>query len=98
VADVLTRGISVGLSEVELKMANTLIAYAAKAGSVAMDGQGIHSPFTAALLKHLSTPNLDIRIVMGRVRDEVYRATNGAQEPFVYQSLGGDVFSLASTK
>jgi Caspase domain/TIR domain len=87
-----------GLSPVEVKLQNTLVAYAAKAGSVAMDGDGIHSPFTAALLKHLGTPDLDIRIVLGRVRDEVYRATKGQQEPFFYGSLGGEVFPLVAKK
>ena len=88
----------VGLSPVEVRLQNTLVAYAAKAGSVAMDGDGIHSPFTAALLKHLGTPDLDIRIVLGRVRDEVYRATKGQQEPFFYGSLGGEVFPLVAKK
>jgi uncharacterized caspase-like protein len=38
---------------------DTLIAFAAKAGSTAMDGDGKNSPFTSALLKHLATPGLD---------------------------------------
>ena len=67
----------------------TLVAYAAKAGSTAADGTGSNSPFTTALLKHLPTPGLDIRLMLGRVRDTVMELTNGQQEPFVYGSIGG---------
>ena len=87
------RGISAGLGKVEPE-ANTLVAYAARAGSVAEDGSGAHSPFTTALLKHLATPGLDIRVAFGRVRDEVLRSTGGNQEPFVYGSLGGSTVSI----
>jgi hypothetical protein len=66
-----------------------LIAFAAKAGSTASDGRGPDSPYTTALLKHLTTPGLDVRLALGRVRDEVFAATRGSQEPFVYGSLGG---------
>jgi|SRR5580704_2680293 hypothetical protein len=89
-----TRGISGGLGAAEPRSINTLIAYAAKAGSVATDGNGDHSPFTAALLNNLFTPGLDIRLAFGRVRDEVLKMTARQQEPFVYGSLGGANFAL----
>ncbi len=54
------RGMSGGLGKVEPTSSGTLIAYAAKAGSTADDGFGEHSPFTIALLKHLTQPGLDI--------------------------------------
>jgi Caspase domain len=88
------RGISAGLGAAEPSSTNTLIAYAAKAGSVAIDGDGDHSPFTAALLDNLFTPGLDIRLAFGRVRDEVLKRTANQQEPFVYGSLGGANFAL----
>ena len=75
-------------------MSDTLIAFAAKAGSTAADGNSVHSPFTTALLKHIATPALDLRIAFGRVRDEVMKATNNKQEPFVYGSLGGATVAL----
>ena len=88
-----SRAISRGLVGIEPAKPNTLIAFAAKAGSTASDGEGGNSPFTTALLRHLTTPGLDLRIAFGRVRDEVLTATNDKQEPFVYGSLGGaDVF------
>jgi caspase domain-containing protein len=83
-----------GLASVEPTMTDTLIAYAAKAGSTADDGDGEHSPFTMALLKHLAEPGLDIRLAFGRVRDEVRKSTRNEQEPFVYGSLGGTIVSL----
>src|SRR5262249_11789927 len=75
----------------------TLIAYAAKFGTAARDGDGQHSPFTLALLKHITEPGLDIRLAFGRVRDEVLKMTNNEQEPFVYGSLGGSNISLVPT-
>jgi invasion protein IalB len=41
---------------------------------------------------------LDVRIALGRVRDQVLKETNRQQEPFVYGSLGGDIVSLVPTK
>src|ERR1041384_6080123 len=86
---VATRAIGQGLAKIDVTSTDTLIAFAAKAGSVATDGEGPHSPFTAALLKHLPTPGVDVRIVFGRVRDDVFTSTARQQEPFVYGSLGG---------
>jgi hypothetical protein len=92
---VATRQIAAGgLARVEPTFTDTLIAYAAKAGSTAEDGEGDHSPFTTALLKHVAEPGLDIRLAFGRVRDEVRKATRNEQEPFVYGSLGGANISL----
>jgi len=91
-----SRSISRGLARIEPTASNTLVAYAAKAGSTAIDGDGLHSPFTLALLKDLVVPNLDIRLSLGRVRDDVIEATASKQEPFVYGSLGGNTVTLAS--
>ena len=85
-----TRAIGRGLAKVEPANPNTLIAYSAKAGSTAQDGDGKNSPFTAALSRHLTTPGLDVRRAFGFVRDDVLKSTNNRQEPFVYGSLGGD--------
>jgi hypothetical protein len=89
-----SRGISSGLAKVEPTSPNTLIAYSAKAGSTAEDGNGKDSPFTVALASHLTTPGLDVRKAFGFVRDDVLKATSNRQEPFVYGSLGGDDVAL----
>jgi uncharacterized caspase-like protein len=91
------RSLNRGLVAVEPMKANTLIAYAAKGGSTAEDGDGEHSPYAAALLKHLPTPNLDLRQAFGLVRDDVMKATDNKQEPFTYGSLGGATVSLVQT-
>jgi hypothetical protein len=88
------RGVSAGLGKVEPTGTDTLIAYAAKAGSTAEDGDGQHSPFATGLLKNLTVPGLDIRLAFGRVRDDVMKITGNRQEPFVYGSLGGGIVSL----
>ncbi|QPF82887.1 caspase family protein [Bradyrhizobium genosp. L] len=85
-----------GLGKLEDVSADTLVAYAAKAGSVSYDGDGVNSPYATALLRHLTEPGVDIRIALGRVRDDVISMTGGRQEPFIYGSLGGATISLVS--
>src|SRR6201990_3192142 len=95
---VASRGIGRGLAQVEPNSPNTLIAYSAKAGFTAQDGDGSNSPFTVALSRHLTTPGLDVRRAFGFVRDDVLKTTNNKQEPFVYGSLGGDDVPLVPAK
>src|SRR2546427_3466196 len=87
---VASRAIGQGLAKVEPTSPNMLIAYSAKAGSTALDGDAKNSPFTMALAKHLTTPGLDVRRAFGFVRDDVLKNTSNRQEPFVYGSLGGE--------
>jgi uncharacterized caspase-like protein len=89
-----SRAIERGLARVEPGGSNTLVAFAAKAGSTAADGDNKNSPFTAALIKYLPRPGLDLRKAFGFVRDEVLKTTNNRQEPFLYGSLGGDDVAL----
>jgi hypothetical protein len=89
-----SRAVGRGLGKVEVTTSDTLIAFAAKAGTTAWDGNGKNSPFTSALLKNIATPGLDLRLALGRVRDEVLKTTGNKQEPFVYGSLGGTTVAL----
>jgi hypothetical protein len=66
-----------------------LVAYATAATQTAADGNGRNSPFTAAVLKHLSDPE-DVRIVMGRIVDAVSEASQQRQRPDSWNSLGGE--------
>jgi len=91
---VASRSIGRGLAKVEPASPNTLIAYSAKAGSTALDGDSNNSPFTAALVNHLTTPGLDVRRAFGFVRDDVLKTTSNRQEPYVYGSLGGEDVAL----
>ena len=95
---VASRSIGRGLAKIEPTSPNTLIAYSAKAGSTAQDGDGKNSPFTIALVKHLTTPGLDVRKAFGFVRDDVLKSTGNRQEPFVYGSLGGDDVPLVPVR
>src|SRR5262245_3867947 len=93
-----SRAIGQGLAKIEPSSPNLLIAYSAKAGSTAADGDGKNSPFTTALTKHLTTPGLDVRRAIGFVRDDVLKSTSNRQEPFVYGSLGGEDVPLVPVK
>src|ERR1700709_520778 len=89
-----SRAIGRGLAKVEPSSPNTMIAFAAKAGSTASDGDSKNSPFAKALVDHLAKPGLDLRKAFGFVRDDVLKATGNAQEPFIYGSLGGNDVTL----
>src|ERR1043166_5640281 len=93
-----TRSIGRGLAKVEVQSSDTMIAFAAKAGFTASDGDGQNSPFATALVNNLGTPGLDLRLAFGRVHDDVLKATGNRQEPFVYGSLGGSTVSLVPPK
>src|SRR5215475_3350534 len=87
---VVTRSVQVlGLAPVE-PTDNVLVAYAARDGTVANDGAGRNSPYTAALLKHIETPGLEVDFLFRNVRDDVMAATDNEQQPFVYGSLSSD--------
>ena len=67
----------------------TLISFATRDGSVALDSVGgQHSPYTQALLKYLDT-NDDVELMLRTVGDEVLRLTKNRQEPWKYGALSG---------
>ena len=90
-----TRSIGRGLARVE-PSGETLVAYAAKEGTVAADGAGRNSPYTEALLAHLEEPGLRVDLMFRKVRDAVLASTGGRQEPFIYSSLSGKDTYLAA--
>ena len=78
---------------VEPQRPNTLIAFAAKGGSTAADGDNRNSPFTTALLKHLAKPGLELGKAFRLVRDDVMNATGdapGANDDASGPDLGDD--------
>jgi uncharacterized caspase-like protein len=95
---VAARAIGRGLAKIEPTSPNTMIAFAAKAGSTASDGDARNSPFATALVERLPTPGLDLRKAFGFVRDDVLKNTGYKQEPYVYGSLGGDDVPLVPAK
>ena len=81
-----TRSIGRGLARVE-PSGETLVAFAAKGGTVALDGSGRNSPYSEAMLRFLEEPGLEVGLMFRKVRDAVVATTGGRQEPFVYGSL-----------
>jgi hypothetical protein len=72
----------------------TLVAYAARNGEVALDGEGENSPFNIALRDNIVTPQLEISLMFRRIRDDVLAATGNLQEPATYGSLPGEPLYL----
>ncbi|MCB1972118.1 MAG: caspase family protein, partial [Geminicoccaceae bacterium] len=70
----------------------SMIAFATAPGDVALDGDGQHSPFTTALIRHLATPGLEINQLMTRVRADVYASTDGDQLPWTNSALLGELY------
>lgn len=71
----------------------TLIAFSTAPGKPAADqGSGRNSPFTQHLLRHLKTPNLDVRIMLGKVRSDVAKDTRNAQIPWTNEALEGELY------
>ena len=98
-----TRSIERGLAQVE-PTGRTMVAYAAKGGQVALDGDGDHSPYTEALLKYLrEAPGLPVRKLFGTVRDAVEADTekrfgrDRKQVPWAYHDLGGSDYYLVAS-
>jgi hypothetical protein len=76
-----------GLTVVEIKPKNSMIVYAAEAGSKAEDGL-----FTPTLANVLTQPGLSLSQVMMKVRREVAQKSNGNQTPGEYNQLFEDVY------
>ncbi|MEM1431224.1 MAG: caspase family protein [Pseudomonadota bacterium] len=74
----------------------TLVAYATDPGNVAADGLGTNSTFTEALIAHIETPGLDVRLMMGRVRQQVVAQSGGQQVPWVEEAVLGEHYLAAA--
>ena len=84
-----------GLGRIE-PVGNVLVAYAARDGTTALDGDGRNSPFTAALLRNIEAPGVEVTFMFRNVRDDVMEATRNEQQPFVYGSLSRKAIYLAN--
>jgi uncharacterized caspase-like protein len=78
--------VSAGLGAV-VPPSGIMVAYASKHGTVSSDGEGKHSPYTAALLEKLTQPRLELNDIFRSVRDEVFAGSGGQQQPYTYDSL-----------
>ena len=68
--------------------------YAAAPGDIAADGDGINSPFTAALLKRLPTKGVALEQVLKQVKADVIEATHDQQHPWTNSGLSTEVYLL----
>ena len=80
------RAVTRGLAPIE-PTDNVLIAYAARDGTTANDGEGRIVPSPPRYFTTLETPGLEISFLFRNVRDEVMSTTKREQQPFVYGSL-----------
>ncbi len=89
-----TRSVSVQAGLAEMKSGEgTLIAFATGPGQTALDGQeGTNSPFTRALIAHITTPGVEIQQAMTEVRAQVNEETNKGQLPWGHTNLIGSVY------
>ena len=89
-----TRSVSVQSGLAEMKSGEgTLIAFATGPGQTALDGQeGTNSPFTRALIAHITTLGVEIQQAMTEVRAQVNEETNKGQLPWGHTNLIGSVY------
>jgi len=89
-----TRSVSVQSGLAEMKSGEgTLIAFATGPGQTALDGEvGTNSPFTRALIAHITTPGVEIQQAMTEVRAQVNEETNKGQLPWGHTNLIGSVY------
>ncbi|MCC7428131.1 MAG: caspase family protein [Alphaproteobacteria bacterium] len=76
-----TRSIGAGGLAAVQAPTGMMVSFAADRGQVALDGAGQNSPFTTALLRHIETPGVDVRLMLDEVRQEVLRSTGNRQRP-----------------
>jgi peptidoglycan hydrolase-like protein with peptidoglycan-binding domain len=89
-----TRSVSVQSGLAEMKSGEgTLIAFATGPGQTALDGQeGANSPFTRALIAHITSPGVEIQQAMTEVRAQVNEEASKGQLPWGHTNLIGSVY------
>ena len=88
-----------GLAQPNLSSSRTLVAFAARPNSVAYDGKPgeRNSPYVAAILRRIATPDIDVQQMLGMVQDDVAKETGNQQVPNYVAMLGGDRVFLVAT-
>lgn len=71
------------------------IAFSTSPGRTAEDGDGVNSPYSAALAKEILAPGMDFEKVFKNVGAQVAKSTGGLQEPWVNTKFYGNfVFNI----
>jgi len=77
--------------------ARSIVAYSTAPGAQALDGNGLHSPYTAAFMKVSKQSGVPIEQFFKRVRVLVSEVTDGKQFPWESSSLTGDFVLFPAT-
>jgi hypothetical protein len=80
-----------GLAEPGNPTPNSLIAFSTSPGTVASDGEGVHSPYTRALLRYIRIPGQNTSELFTKVREDVKANTDNVQVPWENTSLSSDL-------
>ena len=78
-----------GLSKVNAP-SGTLISFATRPGSVALDGSGRNGLYTSALLEQMNYQSQPIEQVLKKVVSQVKAGSNSQQEPWMEGSIEGE--------
>jgi formylglycine-generating enzyme required for sulfatase activity len=85
-----SRSATRGLTVVGKQPSGSIIVFATAAGNTAADGNGRNGVFTQGLLKHLTTPGIDIQEMLKRTGAEVQKLSAGVQNPAIYSQFFGN--------
>jgi hypothetical protein len=88
-----TRAELAGFSEMRAP-SGSVIAFACAPGCTALDGNGRNGLFTKHLLQHMTTPGLDVDIMLRRITLGVKQESNSLQDPFHNHNLSAEHVSL----
>jgi hypothetical protein len=89
-------GIGRGLAPSTASGDGLFIAFATAPNDISFDGAGRNSPFTAALLRNITIPQIEIQQIMTRVKADVYDSTAGRQRPWHNSDLRNEVYLALS--
>jgi uncharacterized caspase-like protein len=67
--------------------AGTLISFSTQPGTLALDGKGRNSPYSAALVRQLATSREDLGTMLIAIRNEVMKETDRRQVPWEHSAL-----------
>jgi uncharacterized caspase-like protein len=69
--------------------AGTLISFSTQPGTLALDGKGRNSPYSAALARQLANSHEDLGAMLIAVRNDVMKETDRRQVPWEHSALTG---------
>lgn len=76
----------------------SIVAYSTEPGAVALDGDGRHSPYTAALIEEISKPGVPVEQMFKRVRRRLLDVTAFQQISWESSSLTEDLFFVSQSR